>query len=679
MGGLRAARGDGHGMSSNVARRLATWLRTPGGSQAASTSAAATAVQPGTAVPPVSRPDGSDGYPPIGDYALIGDCRSAALVSRDGSIDWLCFPRFDSASIFGALLDARRGGRFRIRPTGAFRTERRYLPDTNVLETTFHTPTGAVALRDLMPVASEAEKRAALTPEHEVLREVEGLEGEVELEILYEPRPDYGRSQPALRGRGALGLWCEAQGAAFVLRGELPLALTDDGRAARGVARIRADERRYLSFTYAKEAPAVVPPLGRRARSRVERSARWWRNWASNCAYQGVHREAVVRSALALKLMAYAPSGAVVAAPTTSLPERIGGNRNWDYRYCWLRDASLTLRALFALGYDEEALAFLAWMLQATRLTWPELQVLYSVFGEANLPEAGLSHLDGYAGSRPVRVGNGAHGQLQLDVYGEVLAAVSRFARRGGHFDRDTVRLLDGLGHTVCKRWLEPDEGIWEGRSGRAHHTHSKALCWVALDRLVQMHEDGHLRVCVEEFRVERAAIRREVERRGYNEQLGSYTRTFDGETLDAALLTLPLYSYVDGDDSRMRSTCARVHERLARGPLLYRYQDTDDGLPPGEGTFGICSFWAVECVARGGDVAAATAAFEQLLALANDVGLYAEEIDPDTGAPLGNFPQAFTHVGLINAALTLAEQGGKSASQSHNRAATEQSKEKRL
>jgi GH15 family glucan-1,4-alpha-glucosidase len=507
---------------------------------------------------------------------------------------------------------------------------------------------------------------------------VEGIAGAVELEILYEPRPNYGRSRPVLRTRGALGLWGEAQGAVFVLRSEVPLEVADDGQAARGLARIRAGERKYLSFTSAEEAPAVVPPLGEVARGTVERTVRWWRDWASRCTYAGPYRAAVVRSALVLKLMAYAPSGAVVAAPTTSLPERLGGERNWDYRYCWLRDAALTLRALFALGYDEEALAFLNWMLHATRLTWPALQVLYDVFGEAHLPERALHHLEGYAGSRPVRVGNGAHGQLQLDVYGEVLDAVAHFAQRGGRFDRDTVRLLDGLGHTVCQRWREPDEGIWEGRSGRFHHTHSKVLCWVALDRLVRLHEAGQIHVCVDTFRAERDAIRHAVERRGYSEQLGSYTRTFDGDTLDAALLTLPLYGYVDAAHPRMRATCARIHERLAHGPLLYRYQDTDDGLPPGEGAFGICSFWAVECLARGGDVAGATVAFEQLLAYANDVGLFAEEIDPETGAALGNFPQAFTHVGLLNAALTLAERRGERVVPSRGRAATELSVEDR-
>lgn len=598
-----------------------------------------------------------DSYPPIGDYALIGDSRSAALVSRDGSIDWLCFPRFDSPSMFAALLDAEVGGRFRIRPVGPFRSERQYLPGTNILETTFHCSGGTVVLRDLMPVFSEEDKRLALLPEREILREVDGLQGEVEIEIVYDPRPDYARMHPLLRSRGALGLWCEGRGSALILRSELPVDLASDGRSARGVKRIRAGERKYLSLTYSEDAPAVIPLLGDAARQKVERTARWWREWVARCEYDGPYGEAVVRSALVLKLMAYAPSGAIVAAPTTSLPEKLGGVRNWDYRYCWLRDASFTLRALFALGYDEEAEAFLSWILHSTRLTWPELQVVYDVFGESNLREEELSHLRGYADSRPVRIGNAAHDQLQLDVYGEVIDAAAMVARRRGRFDGDTIRMLDGLGHTVCRCWREPDEGIWEGRSGRFHHTHSKVLCWVALDRLIEMYEAGYHELSVDLFRRNRDAIRTEIEARGYSERLQSYTRTFGGDEMDASLLTLPLYGYVEASHPRMRSTVARIREKLIRDGLVYRYEArTDDGLPPGEGAFGICSFWAVECLAKAGEVEAATEAFERLLAYANDVGLFAEEIDPETGAALGNFPQAFTHIGLINAALTLAE-----------------------
>ena len=596
-------------------------------------------------------------YPPISDYALIGDCRSAGLISREGSLDWLCLPRFDSPSIFAAVLDAENGGRFLVRPIGEFRTERRYLANTNVLETVFRTPAGACLLRDLMSVSSEEDKRAYLTPEHEVLRQLEGLEGEVEVEVLYDPRPNYGRVRPLLEQRGELGLRCEVDGASLTLRSEMPLELTDGDRSASGFARIRSGERKYLSLTYSMEAPAVVPLLGEAALGRIERTVRWWQEWANRCTYEGPYRDAVVRSALALKLMTYAPSGALVAAPTTSLPETIGGVRNWDYRYCWLRDASFTLRALYALGYREEAEAYIGWLLHATRLTWPELQVLYDVFGEARVPERELPHLEGHAGSRPVRIGNDAQGQLQLDVYGEVINGAAWFLDRGGRFDRDTSRMLAGLGRTVCKRWREPDEGIWEGRSGRLHHTHSKMLCWVALDRLVMMHEAGHLEVSVDLFRTTRDEIRKEIEAHGYNERIGSYTRTFDGEEMDASLLTLPLYDYIEGKHPRMRSTYASIHEKLARNGLIYRYETgTDDGLPPGEGTFGICSFWAVECQARGGDVEGATQAFEHLLSYANDVSLFAEEIDPDTGAALGNFPQAFTHIGLINAALTLAE-----------------------
>ncbi|MFN8512317.1 MAG: glycoside hydrolase family 15 protein [Chloroflexia bacterium] len=595
---------------------------------------------------------------PIGDYALIGDCRGAGLVSRDGSLDWLCLPRFDSPALFAAILDNERGGRFRIRPADPYRAERRYLPDTNIVETTFIAEGGTVALRDLLAVASEEERRAKLVPEQEILREVVGLAGELALDILYEPRPGTGRDHPALRDRGAFGIWGEADSAAYILMSELPLALAGDGASATGRARIRAGDRRYFSLSYGVDAPAVLPPLGEHAGERIARSARWWRAWVDRCTYRGPYREAIVRSALALKLLAYAPSGAIVAAPTTSLPERIGGERNWDYRYCWLRDASFTLRALLALGFAAEGEAFLGWLLHATRLTWPELQVVYDVFGEARLPERELPHLAGYADSRPIRVGNAAADQLQLDVYGELIDAVARVARDGRRFDRDTARLLDGLGRTVCRRWREPDEGIWEGRAGRQHHTHSKVLCWVALDRLVALHEDGHCELpSADRFREEQAAIRAEIEARGFNAQLGSYTRLLDGDDLDASLLTLPLYGYLDAAHPRMRGTVARIRERLGRGALVYRYADgATDGLPAGEGAFGICGFWAVECLARAGEIAEAARAFEGLLAYANDVGLYGEETDPATGAALGNFPQAFTQVGLINAALTLAE-----------------------
>ncbi len=593
--------------------------------------------------------------PSIGDYALIGDCRSAGLVSRGGSLDWLCWPRFDSPSIFGAMLDHEKGGSFSIRPRSPFEAERRYQPNTPIVETTMRCAEGAFMLRDLMPVASEAAKRRMLHPDHEVLRELEGVSGTVPIAIDYDPRPNYGQTHTVLRQRGQFGLWGAANGAALLLRSDPPLQWTCDRRGAHATLPLKAGQRAYLSLSYSEEAPAVIPPLGPSAAERIARSVHWWGSWAARCRYQGPYRDAVLRSALTLKLLTYAPSGAVVAAPTTSLPEQLGGERNWDYRFCWLRDAAFTLRALFALGYEDEATAFVSWLLHATRLTWPELQVVYNVFGEAKLPERALPHLAGYAGSRPVRIGNDAHGQLQLDVYGEVIDAAAQFVHQGGRLDHETGRVLRGLGETVCRCWREPDDGIWEGRAGRVPHTHSTVLCWVALDRLIDLHDGGHLQLPVARFRREREAIRAAIEEHGYSEALGSYTRLLDGDDLDASLLVLPLYGYRSANDDRMRRTCERIREQLGRGSLIYRYDlNTADGLPPGEGAFGICSFWAVECLALRGEVSKAQVAFEQLLTYANDVGLFAEEIEPESGIPLGNFPQAFTHVGLINAALTL-------------------------
>jgi GH15 family glucan-1,4-alpha-glucosidase len=592
--------------------------------------------------------------PSIGDYAIVGDCRSAALISRGGSVDWLCWPRFDSPSLFGALLDPMKGGHFAVRPVGRFAAERRYLGDTNVLETTFRTSTGALRLTDLMPVSSETNKRRELWPQHHLLRAVECLAGEVEVELVCDPRPDYARTTPRLRDRGRLGLYYEHRDTVLVLRSDLPLVLSADGSGARGHAVLRTGERRQVSLVFSQGEPAVLPALGPAAERKIQMSIEWWEQWASRCTYAGPYRAAVIRSALTLKLMAYAPSGAVVAAPTTSLPEQPGGTRNWDYRYCWLRDASLTLQALFDLGYSDEAESFLAWLIHTTRITWPELQVLYDVYGRPDLTEKELAHLAGFADSRPVRVGNAAEGQFQLDVYGEVLDAVYQFVQRGGRLDSVTAGMLVAFGETVCRRWREPDESIWEIRAGRRQHTYSKAMCWVALDRLLRLHAAGRLRVAAERLAREQAAIREAIERHGFDERLGSYVSVLDGTALDASLLQLGRSGYADPASPRMRGTLAAVRAHLGGNGLLYRYL-TDDGLPPGEGTFGICSFWAVTAQTLAGDPEGAAGTFERLLGYANDVGLFAEEIHPESGAPLGNFPQAFTHVGLIDAALTLA------------------------
>ncbi len=375
-----------------------------------------------------------------------------------------------------------------MRPAGSFSSERRYVGDTNVLETTFRTPTGVVRLTDLVPVCSEEERGRELWPQHQVLRAIECQAGEVELELVCDPRPDYARTTPRLRDRGHLGLHYEHRNTVLILHSDLPLTLSDDGTGARGCAVLREGQRRHISLVFSQGEPAIIPPLGAVAERKIRTSIEWWEHWASRCTYQGPYRQAVIRSALTLKLMAYAPSGAVVAAPTSSLPEQLGGVRNWDYRFCWLRDASLTLQALFDLGFPTEAESFLAWLIHTTRITWPELQILYDVYGRPNLKEVELDHLAGFAESRPSA--GGQRGRRPAPA-----GRVRRGGRRdlpvcaaGGHLDRVTARMLIGFGETVCRRWREPDEGIWEVRSGRRHHTYSMAMCWVALDRLLRLH-----------------------------------------------------------------------------------------------------------------------------------------------------------------------------------------------
>ena len=589
----------------------------------------------------------------IHDYAAIGDGRTVALVSRNGSIDWLCWPRFDSPSIFGAILDAGAGS-WGLSPTTPFRVNRRYVDDTNVLETRFDTDAGTLVVTDLMTVASEQDKAWLMLPDHEILRVAECVDGEVEVEMRLLPRPGYGSRLGRIRDLGPLGVRVEMGADVLILRTDLALDISAGGEIL-GRARLRAGEVIHASLTFADDWPAVLPPLGDWSRAAIARSVNWWRGWASRIRYEGPCRDMVLRSALALKLLVYAPSGAVVAAPTTSLPERIGGDLNWDYRFCWLRDAALTVRALVELGCMPEAHAFVSWLLHTTRLTQPELRILYDVYGDAPRAERLLKELAGYQGSRPVRVGNAATEQRQLDVYGEVIDAVTHFVRAGGTLDRETERMLCAFGEYVCRHWEEPDEGIWEPRSGQAHHTHSRVLCWTALDRLLQLHADGHVRRApVPKFQENRERIRREVETRGWNAAIGSYVSQLDGNDLDATLLLLPWYGFEGAGSHRMRATYRRIRERLGAGDaLLYRYRT---GESPGEGAFGICSFWGAEYVALGGGtIEEARALFEGVCAHANDVGLFAEEIDPATGAALGNFPQAFTHVGLINAAVTLA------------------------
>ena len=589
----------------------------------------------------------------IKDYGIVGDCRSAALISSGGSCDWLCWPRFDSPSLFAGILDEERGGRFLIAPAGPFRSSQEWLGETNVLLTRFTTTSACLTLTDFMPVQDDEDARKFLLPEHELVRVLHCESGEAEIEIVFDPRPDYGRAQPRIESLGKLGLRVAVRG------GGLLTLLTDAALGASGRARVRlrAGERLTFSLGFADEDAAVLPPPGARCLEVLERTAMLWRAWASRTQYDGPHRTEVVRSALLLKLLQYAPSGAIVAAPTTSLPERPGGELNWDYRFCWLRDAALTSRALFGLGHFEEAENFMSWLLTATTLSLPKLNVLYDLFGRQPGPERVLTHLRGHGGARPVRIGNGAKDQVQLDTYGEVIEAAARMVRSGSTLDRSTAEMLIGFGLQIARNWDLPDEGIWEVRGLGGDFVHSRVLCWAGMQGLIELFEKRSLprSAPIDEFVRARNLIHRQIEALGFSEQLQSYTRTLGGAEVDASLLLLPWYGYCDAGSRRMQGTWRRIQERLGAGNgLLHRYRGP---LTKGEGAFGICSFWAADFLARGGgSLEEAEEQFELLLRCATGLGLYGEEIDPATLDPLGNFPQAYTHVGLINAALSLRE-----------------------
>jgi GH15 family glucan-1,4-alpha-glucosidase len=589
----------------------------------------------------------------IEDHAVVGDGRSAALVDRQGAVTWLAWPRFDSPALLAAILDPARGGHLRVAPAGPSLSERAYLDGTNVLVTRFEGGGGALRLVDFMALAGEADLRRREYPEHELLRIAECAAGEVLVEVEADLRPGFGAERRALRDRGPLGLRLERGAELVTLRASIPLAVGRDG-VARGRARLREGEALTVSLAYDAEGPAVLPPLDE-AREALRRTVRAWREIAARVSYDGPWREEVVRSVLALELLSYPPTGAIVAAPTTSLPERPGGDLNWDYRFCWLRDAALTVRALYGVGCTEAAEPFTGWLLHTTRLTRPTLRVLYDVYGRTPAPERIVPHLAGHRGAWPVRIGNAAAEQEQLDVYGEVVDAVAQAVRRGVRLDRDTQAMLRGFGEAVCRRWLVPDAGIWEPRDRPRLRTHSLVLGWVALTRLLELHGRGALRAPRARFEAERAAIRRLVDARGFDARLGSFVADLDGGCVDAALLLLGWYGYDDPASPRLRGTWRRIRERLSPAPgLLYR---TEASAAAGEGAFGICSAWAVEHLARGGGtVDEAVVWLEGLLARGNDVGLFAEEIDPRTGAALGNFPQAFTHVGVVNAVLTVDE-----------------------
>ncbi|MGH3004562.1 MAG: glycoside hydrolase family 15 protein [Gaiellaceae bacterium] len=592
-----------------------------------------------------------DGYAPLRDYGAIGDGRTTALVALDGSIDWLCLPDLDSPSVFGAILDAERGGRFALAPEAPFEAERRYLPGTNMLETTFRTSGGAVRVTDVMTMPVEG-----FSPLRELVRRVEGLSGTVPLAWSVEPRFHYGARAPRLGRRNGLAVadaGAEAVGVRAWGAGEPELS---DGTIA-GRCDLHAEEHALVALSFGRQDPLV---FGSReeVEARAEGTAAVWREWTGDRDYEGPWKEAVLRSALALKLLVYSPSGAISAAATTSLPEDVGGERNWDYRFCWVRDSAFTLEAFLDLGCPAEAHAFFWWLMHASQLTHPRLEVLYQLDGGNRAHERELP-LQGYRGSRPVRVGNGAIDQRQLDIYGDLFQAVWVYVDRGNDLDRDNAGRLARTAGLVCDVWREPDRGLWEVRSDPVHFIQSKMMCWVALDRAIRLAEGGQLPgEHVERWRREATAVRRFVEERGYSEAKRSYVRFEGSEELDASLLLGSLLGYCEGDDPRLVGTIEGIQRELAHGPYVHRYAG-EDGLEGEEGAFLCCSFWLVEALARAGRLDEAAETMESLLGLANDVGLYAEEVDPRTGEFLGNFPQGLTHLALVSAAVAFTRASG--------------------
>lgn len=587
--------------------------------------------------------------PEIGDYAIIGDTHTAALIDREGSIDWCCLPRFDSPAVFLRLLDTHRGGFFRVAPVGHHTATRRYLPSTNVLETTFLSAHGGATLTDFMPWSSEL-----LAEEVQpIVRIVEALGESTEVAVDWAPTFDYARASATLH---------DFDGGVVAVGGLGSLALLSPGKLTRdglgGVhARLSVAAGQKAAFVCAfgpSASAAIEAARAVRPTASLEHTTSAWRDWSARCTYEGAHRELIQRAALILKLLTYAPTGAMIASPTTSLPEATGGSRNWDYRYVWLRDSALMLRALMALGHHSEAQRFFDWLetLCIACGCRAPIRIAYTVGGSPVPCEEELEHLAGFGGARPVRIGNAAGTQIQLDVFGEVLDAAWTCQSAMGWRRPNLWAVLVELADHAARRWRDPDAGIWEMRRSPAHHVGSKLLCWVALDRAIRL--AASLRVAagdVEHWETERAAIRATILRDGFDESLGTFTQTLGSRALDASALRIPLLGFLPASDPRVRSTVERIRARLCDRGLVRRYV-ADDGLPHGEGAFALCTSWLVAVLADMGRVEDAQRHLEALVASANDVGLMAEEIDPETSAPLGNFPQGFTHLGLIDCVI---------------------------
>lgn len=583
---------------------------------------------------------------PLEGYALIGDMQTAALVSREGSIDWLCLPRFDAGACFAALLGERGNGRWLLAPQSAAPdVRRRYRDDSLVLETEFVTPEGSVRIVDFMPPRHGADP--------EVVRIVEGVSGRVPMRMELIVRFDYGRGVPWVR-RGDGRLFMVGGPDALVL--DTPVATHGEGLTTIAEFTVEAGDSLPFGLEW---HPSHLEWRGRRRNLAAElaQTTRWWTAWAAQATYQGPWRDAVIRSLITLKALTFEPTGGIVAAPTTSLPEEIGGMRNWDYRFCWLRDATMTLDALLAAGYEAEAVAWRDWLLRAVAGSPEQMQIMYGVAGERLLPEVELKWLPGYEQSAPVRIGNAAVDQLQLDVYGQVMDSAHEARRIGIESDEAAWSLQRALMESLETHWSDPDNGIWEVRGPRRHFTHSKVLAWVAADRAVKAVDRFKLDGPRDRWAGLRESIHAEVCAKGYDADRGTFTQYYGGHELDASLLVIPQVGFLPGSDERVAGTVAAIQRELCEDGLVYRYQTSRDvdGLPPGEGAFLACTFWLADAYARLGRRDVAIATFERILDLANDVGLLAEQYDPGAGRFVGNFPQAFSHVALVNAACILS------------------------
>ena len=584
----------------------------------------------------------------IEDYALIGDTHTAGLVGIDGSIDWLCLPRFDSGACFASLLGEPRHGRWKIAPaTPVESTRRRYRPDTLVLETDFETREGSVRITDCMPPRAHCPQ---------VVRTVEATRGNARMAMELVVRFDYGSIVPWVR---RVDRTLTAIGGPDALCLRTPIETR--GKDLTTVAEFTVEEGQRIPFVLGWYPSHESPPKPVDAAALIAETDEWWRKWAERSTYRGPWREAVVRSLITLKALTFAPTGGLVAAPTTSLPEWIGGTRNWDYRFCWIRDATLALYALMVTGFVDEARAWRDWLLRAAAGDPAELQILYGAAGERRIPEIELPWLPGYAGSRPVRAGNAAVRQFQLDVYGELIDCM-HVARRAGIDPEDEAWALERkIVEHVAACWREPDEGLWEVRGPRQHFTHSKVMAWVAIDRAIKAVERFGREGPVDDWRALRAAMHEEICRAAYDGARNTFTQAYGSTVLDAALLLMPLVGFLPATDPRVRGTVEAIRRELLRDGLVLRYSTEQalDGLPPGEGVFLPCSFWLADNYVLQGRRAEAVALFERLLGLRSDVGLLAEEYDPVRRQLLGNYPQAFTHVGLVNTALNLCRARG--------------------